>query len=363
MDNTELHYLTYDPDAILTEMIETYVREGGAGIYPGDEKEILLHGILQILVQAFAGVDNALRMGTLRYATGDYLDLIGENRDCERIEATAATTTATVTLRATGVGTTIPAGTTLTADGIVMWELDEDLVCSGSAGSQSVGITCTEESSNGNSLTAGTELQLSVPTDAIVTIVADADAGGGQDREDDDTYRERIRLRGLANNTSGPAEQYESIAMEVSGEIIDANAINGGGGTVNVYLLLEDDASPATLIAAVQATLDAESVRPLTDTVVVSEATAVSYTLDVTVTAESSTSQEAISAAVTEYQEWQDRKIGRAFNPDRLKALIYQAGATRVVFENTSSFDGGAAEYTEIAENEVCSGTINLVVS
>jgi hypothetical protein len=35
-------------------------------------------------------VDNALRMQTLRYAVGDYLDVLGEQRNCERIQASAA---------------------------------------------------------------------------------------------------------------------------------------------------------------------------------------------------------------------------------------------------------------------------------
>ena len=68
------------------------------------------------------------------------------------------------------------------------------------------------------------------------------------------------------------------------------------------------------------------------------------------------------AAAVSEYQEWQDNKIGRAFNPDKLIAMLYQAGATRAVIGSGSSFNGGTAEYTEIAESARCSGTISLAV-
>ena len=42
MDNTELHYLTYDPDEIWAEMQRAYVENGGDILYPGDEKEMLL---------------------------------------------------------------------------------------------------------------------------------------------------------------------------------------------------------------------------------------------------------------------------------------------------------------------------------
>ena len=35
MDNTELHYLTYDPDEIWVEMMTNYVEAGGDILYPG----------------------------------------------------------------------------------------------------------------------------------------------------------------------------------------------------------------------------------------------------------------------------------------------------------------------------------------
>ena len=91
MDNTELHYLTYFPDEIWNRMMENYVEAGGDILYPGDEKEMLLRSVQADIIQVFAGVDNAIRMSTLRYAVGDYLDIIGEQRGCERISASAAT--------------------------------------------------------------------------------------------------------------------------------------------------------------------------------------------------------------------------------------------------------------------------------
>ena len=121
MDDTELHYLTYDPDEILKDMMFAYTVAGGDLLYPGDEKEMLLQAMLQIMVQAFAGIDNALRMDTLRYAVRDYLDIYGEKRNCYRIPAQAAKATVKITMGATGTAGTIAAGTPLTADGAVLY--------------------------------------------------------------------------------------------------------------------------------------------------------------------------------------------------------------------------------------------------
>ena len=41
-------------------------------------------------------------------------------------------------------------------------------------------------------------------------------------------------------------------------------------------------------------------------------------------------------------------------------AMLYQAGATRVIWDTGSVFNGGSVTYTEIAENKRCKGEITL---
>lgn len=361
--DSELHYLTYDAEEMWEAMQMAYVDAGGDILYPGDEKEMLLRGVQSILMLSFAGIDNALRMDTLRYAVREYLDIYGEKRNCYRIRATAATAKAAIVFRATGETKTISAGTLVTADGQVLYRTAEDITVTGLAETIEANITCTQTGAVGNGLVSGAEMQFLMPEDAAESIVCSESASGGQNEEDDETYRERIRTYGLSAVTTGPKEQYRSTAMEVSSEIIDANPVNGGGGIVNVYLLPASDTGTEALIAAVTAALTPNDERPLTDSVVVQLATKKEYTLNVQYVTDGLANASAnISAAVAEYQEWQDRTIGRAFNPDRLKALLYRAGCSLVVFGSGSEFDGGAAEYTEIAENEYCKGTITLAV-
>ena len=70
----------------------------------------------------------------------------------------------------------------------------------------------------------------------------------------------------------------------------------------------------------------------------------------------------SLQDAVERYQNWQDKTIGQAFNPDMLISYLYQAGCLRVLFDDESNFDGGTVEYTPIAENEYCKGTVTLEV-
>ena len=361
MDNTELHYVTYDPDEIWKEMMLAYVDAGGDILYPGDEKEMLLRSVQADIVQVFAGVDNALRMQTLRYAVGDYLDILGELRNCPRIEATAATAMVTITTKATGRADVLEAGSGVTGDGELYYLLVDDLVLTGYAQTVTVEVIADRTGSIGNGLLAGTEMQLAFGNLGVASIFAATDASGGNEEEDDDTYRERIREYGLASVSTGPEQQYEAAAKAVSSEIVDAKALNLGAGQVGIYLILATSTGTAALLQSVLDALSAEDVRPLTDSVSVHQATDIAYALNVQYTADNSSAvNAAIAEAVSDYQDWQDGTIGRAFNPDRLMAALYQAGCTRVIWGSGSHFNNGSVTYTEIANNARCKGQITL---
>lgn len=364
MEDNELHYLTYEPDEIMTEMMLAYVNAGGSIIRAGDEKEMLLRGVQSVIMQAFAGMDNALRMSTLRYAVGDYLDVIGENRFCPRLEATKATAQITITTAATGEVETIPAGNVVTEDGVLLFTTDDDITLPGTAGTLTANITAEQDGAKGNGLSQGAVMQFLANFDGVSAVTCSIAASGGQNREEDEEYRERIRVYGLSAVTTGPSEPYESLAKATSSEIIDAKAIHGDDLDVEIYLILKEGASAATIKAQVAAACSPKDKRPLNDNVIVDTATDKAYTLVVKYAGVDTTNlAEAVAAAVTKYQAWQDNVIGQPFNPDILKSYLYQAGCTQVVFGSGSSgIDGGNVEYTEIDPDERCKGTITTEV-
>lgn len=363
MDETEIHYLTYDADEIWKEMNLAYIEAGGDLLYPGDEKEMLLRGVQSAIVQVFAGVDAALRQGTLRYAAGEYLDLYGEKRGCTRIAAAAARSRVKMTFKADGLARTIASGTAMTGDGEAIYLLEETVVKTGYAQEIEADIVCKETGAAGNGLIAGTQMQFVAANLAVVSMVTVRDASGGQEAESDDVYRERIRAYGLASTTTGPAGQYESAAKAVTSEIVDAKALNLGAGEVGVYLILAHESGAQAIVSDVEAALSAQSARPLTDHVRVEQAKEKTYVLSAVCAQESGQNiQKALESAADAYRDWQDNTIGRAFNPDKLMAMLYQAGALRVTFAPESAFDGGQAVYTDIDADTRCKGEIKLEV-
>jgi len=361
MEDNELHYLTYAPDEILSDMMVAYIEAGGDTLYAGDEKEMLLQAVLAILMRAFAGVDNALRMATLRYAVRDYLELYGENRNCPIIPAKAARAVVKIEFAATGVATVIPRGTVVTEDGRVLYGLTEDLTIGGYAQTLSVDVECTQAGSVGNGLAEGAQMQFLIPVEGVISVCCTSGATGGQDKEDQEAYRERIRTYGMTSITTGPSQQYEAMAKATSSEVVDAKALNIGAGKVGVYIIPKSGVGIDALIEAVRQALSSEDKRPTTDEVSVMEAIAVPYTLNVRYACDGSSQvKTSIADAVKEYRLWQDNTIGRPFNPEKLSAMLYQAGATRVVWAEGSEFCGGRVEYTKVKESEYCKGKIAM---
>ena len=362
MDDTELHYLAYDADEMFQEMLVAYMGAGGSVIRAGDEKEMLLRGVQSTFMLAFAGIDNALRMATLRYAVGEYLDIKGEEKGCYRIEAAQARATITITTSA-GDPVTIPAGSVVTEDGVQLYITDEDILLPGTAGTMTAAITAEQPGARGNGLIAGAPMQFLVSFDGVENVVCSVSATGGQDRETDEEYKVRIRAYGLSTVTTGPSEQYERIAMETSSDIIDAKAIHGEDLDVDLYLILKEGAVSETILAEVYDACSPKTERPLNDHLSVYEAEDLEYTLNVNYAGVDTTNlASAVAAAVAKYQQWQDETIGQVFNPDMLTSYLYQAGCTLVTFGAGSEFDGGPVQRTVIEPNQRCKGTITTAV-
>ena len=359
MDSTETHYLTYDPEAIWTEMTTAYIEEGGEPLYPGDEKEMLLRAVQALIVQGFAGVDNALRMQTLRYAVGEYLDILGETRGCTRIAAQAATGTVELSGEET-----IPAGTLLTVDGSVFYATDDEI---SSTEDRTVSITCTTSGASGNGLVAGTVLYPTSGSGLIFT--ATLLTGGtddGQDEESDDDYRTRIQTYLQSSLTTGSKENLEEFALESDSRVSEAYAavseVSGTEVTAVIYFLCED----TTVEDAVKDVIDADieeqhdSVFPIGYVVTSQPATTHSYTMNITATGNESTRDTLIAETVEEYQEWQDNHFSKTFIPEKLVGMLYAVGFSSVTIDADSTFDGGTAQRTEIPAWERCIGTINV---
>lgn len=104
--------------------------------------------------------------------------------------------------------------------------------------------------------------------------------------ESDDDYRSRLALKPESYSVAGPTGAYRYHALSASGLVKAASVTSPQPGTTTVYVMARSgDGTPdAGLVATVLAALDAETIRPLSEEVLVEAASIIDYTIDVDLT-------------------------------------------------------------------------------
>lgn len=153
--------------------------------------------------------------------------------------------------------------------------------------------------------------------------------------EPDDDYRRRILLSLEGYTTAGSRGSYIFHALSASGDCKDVAVESLTPGTVNVAVLSRtgDGTAPAETLAAVTEGLNAETVRPLCDTVVVASVEVIDYAIEAVLTLYPGTGQEEVLAAAiaaAEAYAAEQHRIGRDITRSGLFAALHQPGVQNV---------------------------------
>jgi phage-related baseplate assembly protein len=188
-----------------------------------------------------------------------------------------------------------------------------------------------------NGIPAGASMAMVDLLMGVGSAITITDTSGGRAREDDDAYRERIRLAPSHFAATGTADAYLYHARSATTLVKDASVRQSAPGEVEIAVLVSQDAPDAAgVVLEVQDYVSDPIRRTLTDLVTVREADAVPYTIELTyyanplLLAEVMRAVEGAGGAIDQYIEWQDWTIGRDINPDKLRALMLAAGAERI---------------------------------
>ncbi|MHC5177433.1 baseplate assembly protein [Serratia rhizosphaerae] len=182
------------------------------------------------------------------------------------------------------------------------------------------------------------------PTDAVM--------------EGDDAFRLRIRLSWYARNTAGSIQAYEYFALSADGAVRDAKAYGPqedkaiSPGHVEVYVLSNDGSGVPgqALLDTVDAALNADFIRPLTDYVVVKAATLIEYAVTATlITGSGPDAQTVMAAAKQAMQRYADsvHRIGVPLSIAGVYKALKQPGVEDVTLtEPLETLDTGTGEAT-----------------
>lgn len=319
----------------------------------GDERRLLLTACAYYLYQGYMFVDDAGKMGLLKYARGDYLDNLGAMKKVPRNPARGATTTLRFEIpESRDFATGIPKGTRATAGNNLYFATEEYGEIT--PGNTYVEITavCTNTGKTGNYFETGEINQMvdSVPFISAVKNVTVPE--NGQDVEDDESYRLRIYLAPAGYSNAGSEDGYRFFVLSFNPDISDIRITSPKECEVHICYLLENGRIPGEeSLKALKEYLEEETRKPITDKVVVSAPVKKDYELELRYYINQSESNQAASIqkrveqAVDDYLLWQSGKIGRDINPDELICRIKSAGAKRA--------DITSPVFTVIPDNQV----------
>lgn len=337
-----IRFVETDAEKITNEMIADFEAAAGQVLYPGDPRRIFLLQFVPLLVGLKNDINHTGVQNLLPYASGEALDALGQLVGVTRLPAQPAMTTMRFTLSSVQPNDVhIPKGTRVTPDGEAFFATVDDLVIKSGDAYGDVIAEALEGGERYNGLVPG---QISIIVDPIpfVASVANLDtSSGGTDEESDDALRERIRLAPSSYSTAGPEQAYVFHAKSADVNIADVAVKSPAACEVEIYVLLKGGELPGQdVLDKVSAAVNDKTVRPLTDLVTVYAAEPVTFDIDLIyyISAERANEVNTIRQAIEEpggavdkYVEWQQSKLGRAITPDQLLALMYEAGAARVV--------------------------------
>lgn len=346
-------------DELINQMINDYqdkykeVTGTQVSLAQADPYRMIIYACAVQLYQAMQYIDRAGKQSFLKYSYGTFLDNLGALRGIQRLQATSAVTTIRFSIDSTiASAVQIPQGTRVTNGNEVYFYTDEYAEIPAGETYVDVTATCTEAGASANGFNPG-EISVLVETLPYISSVSNTiETNGGSDVESDDALAERIYIASSAYSVAGPKDAYVYWTKTASSKIADVSVTSPAPCEVDVRFILEGGELPGqALIDKVNAILQDDNIRPLTDLVSVSAPDVVSYDINLTYyindsdKAAAGNIQNLVNTAVETYKTWQSSAIGRDINPSYLIGKIMGAGAKRVTVTSPV--------YTELTNNQI----------
>ena len=345
----DIEFLETDTETVISSMIALYEemqRAAGRDNYkvrPGNPERVFISWMAAIIVQQRTLINETAKMNVPRYAAKseneEYLDSLAEIfKDTQRLPASPASATFRFYIsEPQQQSTIIPAGTRISFDGVIIFATSEVLEIRAGETSGEVEAVCTQPGTVGNGLVAGQVKEVVDLFDHYQKAENITTTSGGAEKEDNESYYERMRDSMESFSTAGPINGYIYWTKTVSPAVLDVAVTSPEACYVDVRVILRDgqEATEAVL-KEIEEALNASDIRPLTDIVTVSAPETVNFSVDATFwiaqpNRESAAAIEReVRAAVDSFIIWQTSKMGRDINPSYLTKLMMDAGAKRV---------------------------------
>ena len=335
----DISFASLSASEVESSVLAMYERLAKVTLQPGDPVRLFLESLAYVITVQNGLIDLAGKQNLLAFASGAHLDHLGALMGVARIPAQPAQTTLRFSVSQTlEFSVPIPAGTRAASmDGRIIFAT----VSSGQIrpGNLSVDVpaVCATAGEEASGLLPGQINRLVDPLPYITSVENISVTDNGMDMETDSRLRERIRIAPESWTVAGSKGAYVARVLEISAAITAVSVTTPEPGVVDVRFVLTNGELPdQAMCELVYEHLSDETIRPLTDNVIVAPPEPVNY--DVIgqwfLRTEDAALYGAISAnvekALEEFRLWQRESPGRDINPSKLISLIEQAGVKRV---------------------------------
>ncbi len=328
-----------DPNAVLNDMIASFQSLTNRTLYPAQVERLLidLYAYRESLVRN--AVQYAATQCLVAFSSYPMLDYLGQLVGVTRLASQGATCTLEFTLTAAQVvDFDLPSGTLIgTRDGQFVFATQSLLTIPAGSASGTVFATCTTPGTTANGYAVG-QVSVQLNPNTLVSAVSNTTVtSGGDNIETDDHLRTRIQAAPNQFSVAGPSGAYRFWALSADPSIIDVSITTPVPGTVDVWVLVGPVTQPAAspnsagiassgLLTKVAGIVNADTIRPLTDTVNVNAVTEVDYTVVGTVTlysdADPTTAMSAANTAAQELAQNLAARVQRDIVPEEFIAAV-----------------------------------------
>jgi len=332
-------FINRDANTIISEMVADYELRTGRALEPAQVETLLIQAFAYRELLIRNQIQDASLQNLVAYARFPMLDHLGVLVGVTRLPAALAQTTLLLTLVSGHGDVVIPAGLRVNStDGRAVFELVEYTAVL--TGVDTVSATFIAQSAGklSNDYAIGTISVILDPQPYLATASNTSVTEGGSDEETDEQLRDRIKLAPSAFSNAGSYKAYEFWTKSTSPLIIDVAVTNPIPGTVEIFPLMANLATtPTEILDAVYAVLNADKIRPLTDTVIITSPTSVSTAITVGLILYEGTVQgdivPVVIANLEAFRDGRRKLLGQDIVIDQIKALcmidgVYKANVT-----------------------------------
>lgn len=332
----EFSFIEIDTKKIKEALKKGYEEIMQVNIAAGDPIEDFLEWITYIFSISAENMNFIGKMNLLKYSQGEYLDELGAFSNTDRIVEKKSECTVEYTFsKIFDEQKIIEKGHKIGKDNLIFESIENITLDIGKR--KAIGrVRCLTAGVIGNDIEENTINTIIDDIPYLLSVTNLTKTAGGANLEDDETYRERIRLRPNSFSVAGPNGAYVYYTKSAHQNIKDVHVYTPDStpGTVKIIPLLKNGEVPESEVLEIIKRKLSDDIRPFTDKVEVESPRTQSYNINLQYWIKKTDSPNLIKSqidnAVKEYVIWQKEKLGRDINPNKLVQLLIEAGAKRV---------------------------------